>query len=64
MNFFITNTFVVAVLKGMEATVVALMVDLIIDMWSMILKEKSLFLSLMIPIAFAANFILHIKCIV
>ena len=62
-ELFITNAFVVAILKGMEATVVALMVDLIIDMWSMILKEKSLFLSLMIPIAFAANFILHINAI-
>ncbi|MDO4268396.1 MAG: chromate transporter [Eubacteriales bacterium] len=58
---FISNTVAAAVLKGMEAGVAAIMVDLIIDMCAMILKERSAFLSLMIPAAFAANFILHIN---
>ena len=58
---FISNIIVAAVLKGMQAGVVALIVDLIIDMCSMILKEKSLFLSAMIPIAFLANFVMGIN---
>lgn len=60
-KIFITNTIIVAVLKGMEAGVAALMVDLIIDMCSLILKKKSLFLSAMIPLSFIANFILGIN---
>ncbi len=58
---FISNTIIVAVLKGMEAGVSALMVDLIIDMCSLILKKKSLLLSAMIPLPFIANFILGIN---
>lgn len=58
---FISNTVIVAVLKGMEAGVAALMVDLIIDMCSLILKKKSLLLSAMIPLSFIANFILGIN---
>lgn len=58
---FISNTIVVAILKGMEAGVAALMVDIIIDMCSVILKKHSLFLSAMIPISFMANFILGIN---
>lgn len=58
---FISNAIVAAVLKGMQAGVAALIVDLIIDMCSMILKERSLFLSAMIPIAFFANFVMGIN---
>lgn len=52
---------VIAILKGMEAGVAALMVDLITDMCSLILKKKSFFLSAMIPLSFAANFLLKIN---
>lgn len=58
---FISNTIIVAVLKGMEAGAAALMVDLIIDMCCLILKKKSLLLSAMIPLSFIANFILGIN---
>ncbi len=58
---FISNTVVAAVLKGMEAGVAALMVDLVADMCAMIVKERSLFLTMMIPAAFLANFFLHIN---
>lgn len=58
---FISNTVVAAVLKGMEAGVAALMVDLIIDMCCVIWKKRSVFLSAMIPAAFFANFVLHIN---
>lgn len=58
---FLSNMIVAAVLKGMQAGVAALIVDLIIDMCSMILKERSVFLSAMIPAAFLANFALGIN---
>ncbi len=58
---FVGNTVIAAILKGMEAGVAALMVDLIMNMCSLILKEKSLFLSAMIPLAFTANFIWNIN---
>lgn len=60
-KIFISNVIIAAILKGMEAGVAALMVDLIIDMCSLILKRKSLFLSAMIPLSFMANFIFDIN---
>ncbi len=60
-KIFVTNTVIAAILKGMEAGVAALMVDLIMDMCSLILKRKSLFLSAMIPLAFIANYIMGIN---
>lgn len=51
-TIFISNIFVAAVLKGMQAGVAALIVDLVVDMCAIILKERSLFLSALIPIAF------------
>ena len=60
-KIFISNTVITAILQGMEAGVAALMVDLITDMCFMIVKKKSLFLSAMIPLSFAANFILDIN---
>ncbi len=58
---FMSNVVVSAILKGMQAGVAALIVDLIIDMCAMILKERSLFLSALIPAAFLANFVLGIN---
>ena len=58
---FMSNVVVSAILKGMQAGVAALIVDLVIDMCAMILKERSLFLSALIPAAFLANFVLRIN---
>ena len=58
---FVSNAYITAILKGMEAGVAALMVDLIIDMCSMILKKRSIFLTAMVPLAFIANFVLGIN---
>ncbi len=58
---FISNGIINAVLKGMQAGVAALIVDLVIDMCCLILKEKSLFLTAMIPAAFFMNFVLGIN---
>jgi len=60
-KIFISNTIITAILKGMEAGVAALMVDLIVDMCSLVLKKKSLLLSVMIPLSFIANFILDVN---
>jgi len=57
----VSNTIIAAVLKGMEAGVAALMIDLITDMCSLILKKKSFFLSAMIPLSLIANFVLGIN---
>lgn len=60
-KIFISNAVISAILKGMEAGVAALMVDLIADMCSLILKKKSLLLSAMVLLSFTANFILDIN---
>ncbi len=57
----ISNPIVAAVLKGMQAGVAALIVDLIVDMCAMIGKERSMFLSALIPAAFLANFVFNIN---
>lgn len=58
---FATNNLVIAILKGMQAGVAALIVDLVIDMTNMVIKERSLLLTLMIPSVFLASFIMNIN---
>lgn len=60
-NAFASNAIIAASLKGMQAGVVALIVDLIVDMCQMVLREHSLLLSTMIPGAFLASFIMNIN---
>lgn len=57
---FRSNLVVGAVLKGMEAAVAALIVDLVIGMYGQILKQNRRFLSLIAPMAFFAAFFLGI----
>lgn len=58
-SFFSTNPIVQSVLAGMQAGVAALIVDLIINMCQLILKKRSIFLTLMIPCSFFASFFLE-----
>ena len=58
---FASNTMIAAVLKGMQAGAAALIVDLIIDMCQMVLKERSLLLTAMIPGAFLAGYVMKIN---
>lgn len=58
---FAASRLIAAVLKGMQAGVAALIVDLVVDMTAMILKKRSLLLTLMIPAAFSASFIFEIN---
>lgn len=55
------NQIVSALLKGMEAGIAAVIVDLVIDMEQVILKEKNLLLTLMPLFAFIANFIFNVN---
>lgn len=55
------NSVVSAVLKGMEAGVAASIVDILIDMWQGIVREKNIILSLMAPLAFIASFIFEVN---
>ena len=55
------NPAIAAVLKGMEAGVAALIVDLVVDMYKLILQERSAFFALLAPAAFAANFFLNVN---
>ncbi|MGG3505800.1 chromate transporter [Paenibacillus lautus] len=58
---FAADPLISAVLRGMQAGVAALIVDFVVDMCSMMIQERSLFLTLMIPAAFLANFIFEIN---
>lgn len=58
---FAADPLISAVLRGMQAGVAALIVDFVVDMCSMMIKERSLFLTLMIPAAFLANFVFEIN---
>ncbi|MGN7403638.1 chromate transporter [Cytobacillus praedii] len=58
---FAANPLISEVLRGMQAGVAALIVDFVIDMCSMMIKERSLLLTLMIPTSFLANFIFEIN---
>lgn len=58
---FAANPLIAAVLKGMQAGVAALIVDLIVDMFRMILKERSLLLTFMVPFTFLGSFFFQIN---
>lgn len=60
-DFFQTNMVIRSMMSGMEAGVIALIINLVIDMTQMIIKEKNHFLISLIPIAFILNFIFHIS---
>lgn len=63
-SLFRDNAYVSAVLKGMEAGVAALIVDVIIDMCKSIWKQKSWFYTMLIPLAFIANFVFNINVMI
>ncbi len=58
------NLVISAILKGMEAGVGALIVDIVLDMSKAIFREKQKFMSLIIPVTFIASFILHINVVI
>ena len=58
---FITNTLTAAVLRGMQAGISAVIVDVVVDMAGLVLRERSLLLTLMIPASFLASFVFQIN---
>ena len=52
---------VAAVLKGMEAAVAALIVDLVIDMCRSVFGTGRLLTRLLVPVAFVAAFVFHVN---
>lgn len=58
---FRSSHIVSAVLLGMQAGAAALIVDYIVDMSRMILKKRSVFLTLMVPAAFLSSLLFHIN---
>lgn len=59
----ISNALVSAVLKGMQAGAAALIVDFIVDMTTMILKEKSVLLDILIVLSFGVSFFTKVNVI-
>lgn len=58
---FSQNMAVSAILKGMESGVAALIVDLVINMYQMILEEKNILLAMLVPIVFIGNYLLGLN---
>lgn len=62
-NTFATNTYVALVLKGMQAGVAAVILDVVCDLGGKVVKTRSpLYIGLMI-VAFAANFVFNVNVI-
>ena len=61
---FSTNHIIMAVLKGMQAGIAAIIVDLLIGMTRAITDQKSKLLTAMIPITFIASYIFKVNIVV
>lgn len=57
------NQMISSILKGMEAGVGALIVDIVLDMSRAVFREKQRIMSLIIPITFIASFVFHINVV-
>ena len=58
------NHVISAILKGMEAGIAAIIVDLVAAMSKAILKEKNMLLTLLAPATFIANFVFHVNVLI
>ena len=58
---FSQNVLIAAVLKGMQAGVAALIVDVVVDLFRAVLKDRSPLLTAMVPAAFIASFFLGLN---
>lgn len=61
---FSTNHLIMAILKGMQAGIGAIIIDLLINMIKMITNQKSLLLNAMIPISFLASYIFKVNIMI
>ena len=60
---FAANHYVALTLKGMQAGVAAVILDVVADLGGKILKSRNLFYILLMAVAFAANFLFDINVI-
>lgn len=60
---FAANTTVMAFLKGMQACVTALIIDIVVDMYQLIQQENSKLLSFLVPVSFVANAFFNLNVI-
>lgn len=60
---FSNNIYINAALKGMQACVIALIIDLVIDMYKSIIKENSRLLKILTPLSFVASSFFNINVI-
>ncbi len=58
------NRIISAILKGMQSGAAAIIVDLVVNMYQGILKERNWLLTFMAPITFIANLIFDINVII
>lgn len=61
---FSTNHIITAILKGMQAGIAAIIVDLLIGMTKVIIDQKSKLLNIMIPITFIASYIFNVNIVI
>lgn len=62
-TFFRDNQTIASILRGMEAGVAAIIINLVIEMTQGVLRNRNALLSLMIPISFFLSFFLQINVI-
>ena len=60
---FAANHTIMAILKGMQACVTALIIDIVIDMYQLIRQEHSSLLNALVPLAFIANVFFNLNVI-
>lgn len=60
-NLIYDNAMISAILKGMEAGVAAMIVELVYDMYKIIVKEKCLLFTLLTPSVFILNYFFHVN---
>lgn len=60
---FAANQTIMAVLKGMQACVTALIIDIVIDMYQLIRQEHSKLLNALVPFAFITNVFFNLNVI-
>ena len=58
---FRSNTYIAAILKGMEAGVGATIVDLVINMSATLVQEKNILFNILAPLTFIASFVFGIN---
>ena len=60
---FSENQTIMAILKGMQAAVTALIIDIVIDMYLLVRKENSKLLSALVPFSFLLNALFNLNVI-